>query len=65
VYPCSASPVPVSGGLQFTAIRVGTYTTCGIATDARVYCWGANGVGQLGNESLTNTSSPSRISGQD
>jgi alpha-tubulin suppressor-like RCC1 family protein len=53
------SPVPtaVTGptGLTFADISGGEYFTCGLAGIA-VYCWGANGVGQLGN--LSTRASP-------
>jgi hypothetical protein len=34
-------PQPVTGGLRFRTIAVGTRTTCGVATDGFAYCWGA------------------------
>lgn len=44
-----SSPVAVTGGLTFKAVTAGTSFTCGIASDDRAYCWGANQYGQLGN----------------
>lgn len=41
-------PTPVAGGIAFTDISAGESHTCGVATDGRGYCWGANGVGALG-----------------
>lgn len=41
-------PVAVSGGLTFTKLAAGLYHTCGLTTDARVFCWGSNYFGQLG-----------------
>ncbi|PYP52557.1 MAG: hypothetical protein DMD45_04205 [Gemmatimonadetes bacterium] len=33
--------VPVAGGLTFTTVSAGLYkSTCGVTTDAAVYCWG-------------------------
>ena len=33
--------VPVAGGLTFTTVSAGLYkSTCGVTTDAVVYCWG-------------------------
>jgi alpha-tubulin suppressor-like RCC1 family protein len=45
------SPVPVAGGLTFRGISTGPFAShsCGVTTDRRVYCWGANGSGQLGD----------------
>jgi alpha-tubulin suppressor-like RCC1 family protein len=41
-------PTPVSGGLQFTEISTGGYTTCGLTTEGAAYCWGSNQDKQLG-----------------
>jgi len=36
-----SSFVPVAGGLAFTTVSAGLYkSTCGVTTDAAVYCWG-------------------------
>jgi alpha-tubulin suppressor-like RCC1 family protein len=58
-----ASPAVVSGGLQFRSLAASTLYTCGIATDNKAYCWGANNFGQLGNATNTPTSAPGLISG--
>ncbi|HPS31502.1 MAG TPA: hypothetical protein PLZ43_14700, partial [bacterium] len=34
---------------SWTAIAAGNYHTCGIRTDDKLYCWGYNIIGQLGN----------------
>jgi alpha-tubulin suppressor-like RCC1 family protein len=61
----ASSPVPVSGGLTFTAIAVGTYPghTCALAGSGATYCWGYNGLGQLGNGAHTQRQPPSVVSG--
>ncbi len=41
------------GTRSVTAISAGGYHTCAIA-DARAYCWGRNGEGQLGNSQPSN-----------
>lgn len=46
---CSTRPIPVAGGIRFRALATGGSHSCGIATDRRVYCWGMNESGQLGN----------------
>jgi alpha-tubulin suppressor-like RCC1 family protein len=63
-YPCSPTPVAVSGGLKFAAISAGNYHTCGLATNGVAYCWGDNLDGQLGNGSNASTSTPTRVAGQ-
>lgn len=44
----SPQPVPVSGDPEWSRIDGGDHAFCGIATDARLWCWGLNGGGQLG-----------------
>lgn len=45
----STGPVAVQGGLAFTGVVTGATHSCGLATDAQVYCWGLNASGQFGN----------------
>jgi alpha-tubulin suppressor-like RCC1 family protein len=45
----SATPVAVRGGQAFTDIAVGRDSTCAIATDAAMWCWGDDEIGQLGD----------------
>ncbi len=42
-------PVRVAGGLTFRQVNAGGAHTCGITTADRLYCWGANLSGQLGD----------------
>ncbi len=51
VFSCSSTPLPVDGGLTFTDLDIGFTTTCAVATDGAIYCWGANRVGQIGDGS--------------
>jgi len=60
-----ASPVPVAvntsgvlSGKTLIDIAVGTGAACAIASDGAAYCWGLNANGQLGNNSITNSSVP-------
>src|SRR5437879_1989855 len=39
----SPTPLPVIGGLTFTALSVGYYHTCGVTASGAAYCWGWNG----------------------
>jgi alpha-tubulin suppressor-like RCC1 family protein len=41
-------PAEVSGGLLFSDIDIWNHT-CAVSTSGRLYCWGANGAGQIGN----------------
>lgn len=45
----SPTPLPVAGGLAFASISAGESHSCGVTTDAALYCWGWNFDGQLGN----------------
>lgn len=44
----STTPVPVSGGMTFASIDVGSDHACAITPSGEAYCWGDNGSGQLG-----------------
>lgn len=69
------SPVPVrvhGGGLVFRQVsagggqsvgrEIGGYT-CGVTTDNRAYCWGANGFGQLGDDGSHDFTVPHVVAG--
>jgi alpha-tubulin suppressor-like RCC1 family protein len=47
--PFSSKPVAVLGGLTFRRITAGYYHTCGVTTSNKIYCWGLNKDGQLGD----------------
>jgi alpha-tubulin suppressor-like RCC1 family protein len=57
-FGCSRTPVAVQGSLRFVRISVGLSFSCGVATTGRLYCWGANGAGQLGDGSTMDRSTP-------
>ena len=61
--PCSTTPVAVTGGLRFRQISADVFTTCGVTTDYRAYCWGANELGELGDGSTTNRLTPVLVAG--
>jgi alpha-tubulin suppressor-like RCC1 family protein len=43
------TPVRVLGGLRFLQVDAGTWHTCGVTTGNKVYCWGGDVYGQLGD----------------
>jgi alpha-tubulin suppressor-like RCC1 family protein len=63
VYGCSSRPVAVLGGLRFKNVSAGWYFTCGVATDARAWCWGSNWTGQVGDGSTTQRLKPVAVLG--
>jgi alpha-tubulin suppressor-like RCC1 family protein len=63
-------PVLVAGNHLFVGVTTGTVGdhafgshTCGLTTSNRVYCWGLNESGQLGDGSKTNRLSPVPVVG--
>ena len=65
----STAPVAVAGGLAFVEIAAGAGHTCAISTQGFAYCWGDNGMGQvgdgLGGDGLTRVQmSPALVAGQ-
>lgn len=64
--PCSTRPVRVVGGLIFRSVHAGTSHTCGVTTDDRAYCWGANIWGELGDGTADRTlrrATPTAVAG--
>ena len=52
--------VPRNGNEGFVTVEAGYYHTCAIDRRARLWCWGHNGLGQLGDGSHDNHASPIR-----
>ncbi len=63
VWPCSTRPVAVAGGLRFRHVNAGHDHTCGVTGDERVYCWGQNINGQLGDGTTQDRLTPVAVSG--
>ncbi|HEY6926835.1 MAG TPA: Ig-like domain-containing protein, partial [Steroidobacteraceae bacterium] len=57
------TPVPVAGGLRFTALSVGLRYSCAITAAGSAYCWGANDRGQLGTGDANPRWTPAAVSG--
>jgi alpha-tubulin suppressor-like RCC1 family protein len=60
----SATPVPFfgSGLIGLYVVSAGTLYSCA-AGSYHASCWGNNGVGQLGNGTMTNNTTPTNVSG--
>ena len=57
------TPVPVAGGLTFNMISVNrNLTSCGVTTSGRLYCWGDNARGELGNGTTAPSATPTVVS---
>ena len=56
------APVPVVGGASWSSISAGTSHTCAIDTDARLFCWGSNTSGQIGDGTVTDRVTPADVS---
>ncbi|HLL25947.1 MAG TPA: RCC1 domain-containing protein, partial [Kofleriaceae bacterium] len=54
----AASPTKVNLGAGAIAVAAGSGHDCAILADGTVRCWGANGFGQLGNNSTTGSTTP-------
>lgn len=52
------APYQVLEGIQYAQISVGAQSTCGITVTGRLYCWGANSFGQLGDGDTTDAAEP-------
>jgi alpha-tubulin suppressor-like RCC1 family protein len=59
--PCTGTPLRVEGGLTFVTITVGGEHGCGLASDERLFCWGNNQYGQIGDGSTQVRPTPVRV----
>jgi alpha-tubulin suppressor-like RCC1 family protein len=51
--PYSPTPVAVQGGLTFSRITTGDFHSCGLTTGNKIYCWGLNQLGEIGDGTTT------------
>jgi alpha-tubulin suppressor-like RCC1 family protein len=61
--PSSATPVPVYGLGNATAVAVGSSSSCAALTDGTFRCWGLNLNGQLGDGTANPSGSPVPVAG--
>lgn len=54
-------PTKLPTALSFIGIGGGYDHACAVTSDSEAYCWGANGSGQLGNGSTTDSFAPVRV----
>lgn len=60
----SATAVPVTGlSSDVHALSLGANHSCAVLAQGQTQCWGANTVGQLGDGSTTNRSTPIQVTG--
>jgi alpha-tubulin suppressor-like RCC1 family protein len=48
---------------SIASINTGGNATCGVTTSGVAYCWGNNSLGQLGNGTTTNSTTPIKVAG--
>jgi len=56
------SPEPVVGGLTFRMVSAGIVHSCGVTPDGRVWCWGDNSYGELGDGTTSGWTTPVPVS---
>ncbi|MDQ6717414.1 MAG: hypothetical protein M3Z17_03575, partial [Gemmatimonadota bacterium] len=61
----SDAPSPVSGGITFARISAGYFTSCGIDTSGKSYCWGLNNWGQAADGTTFSHGVPAAVTGSD
>jgi alpha-tubulin suppressor-like RCC1 family protein len=61
--PYCWSPVPAATGLILRTLESGSFHGCGLTLEARVYCWGDNDWGQLGDGTTGYSFTPIPVAG--
>ena len=57
------TPVPVSTSVSFRQVHAGLAHSCGITMGDRVYCWGSNAFGELGDGTTSRRTRPVAVVG--
>ena len=60
--PTTPIQVPLPSGVTATGIAAGGYHSMAIGSDGKLYAWGLNSSGQIGNGTLTTETSPVVVS---
>ena len=55
------TPIDLGSDIHATQIELGSYHTCAITNENKVMCWGRNNLGQLGDGTWTDRSTPTAI----
>jgi alpha-tubulin suppressor-like RCC1 family protein len=56
--PCRTGPIAVAGGLKFQKVSAGGVHTCGLTDNSRIFCWGSNLHGALGDPAVAQSFAP-------
>jgi len=61
--PALVSMPALPPGVHISAVAAGTYHSLALASDGKVYAWGRNGVGELGDGTTTDRTTPVEVAG--
>lgn len=53
----------VPGAIRFSDLDAGYYHSCGLGVDRRIYCWGTNDFGTLGDGTRVTRTTPTEVAG--
>ena len=57
------TPRRIAGTLQFRQLSAGSQHTCAVSTTNRIFCWGLNSTGQVGDGTTTNRPRAIQVAG--
>jgi alpha-tubulin suppressor-like RCC1 family protein len=60
-YDCSPFPVKVVGLEDIVQVSMSAWHTCALGSKGRVWCWGPNASGELGDGTTENSNVPVRV----